>query len=842
MFVPILSFISTSVNFNDTAYVAGDTLKFTVPLPTPVNYTNVQISATMEFSPKNTDSTINLGNITITQLNDTTYIGKYISTRSGTYTANLIFSCVKSAETIERHTSGSASVISIAPPVLSYPPNDTTKMPVNLSIKWNSTKFASKYWLQVFPANDTIAFVDLKNLTDTTYFLDSLQNNLTYLWRIKSLNATDTSTWSELRSFATIVSAPAVPVLATPPDSSGGIVTPVTLSWMRTNNAEKFHLMVSTDTLFTSFIVNDSTLTDTVKTLSGLNNLTKIYWKVRALNDGGTSSYSSRWTFRTMGLPAAFNLLQPAHSTADQPVTQAFRWNKSYDQTENQLKVRTKTEKIQKELKSDSKIKKTKDLPVLKEKGTDDKTSKTRYKEEYQTDNISNYWFELVRDTVSMSNLVRDSALADTVKFVSGLENLKNYYWRVKAKNEIGWGGFSAWSKFTTVSQPDFSHSAVPVTGSNSTTTFGATDITFIANVSIPANVTVAYYSVPPVSGELPAGILSVSQYYWIIQDSGIVFSNGLFKIPLSAIGGVSDPSKLAFLKRSYAGDNWTNIGGVIQDGYLVNTIPFTSFSEFAIASQDAQPLQNSYMSITVIPQGFYDAVLNRLNMRDTVTALLRSVDPPYSLIDSSRGVIDSLTFTIKFGFKIAPTGTYYIVIKHRNSIETWCKSGGIAFTKYATINYDFTSSIMQAYGDNMILKGSRSCVYSGDINQDGSVDANDRSSAWNDRNKTGYESSDVDGSGVVDALDRSLVWNNRNLITEKPSLDNFNMKQKNDKRDKEIKNKDINGKEIKKDKQNDNDLKLDGSKKKTDNSNFKNEGSKKKSDGSNSQTKNKSK
>jgi hypothetical protein len=438
-----------------------------------------------------------------------------------------------------------------------------------------------------------------------------------------------------------------------------------------------------------------------------------------------------------------------------------------------------------------------------------------------------------------MSNLVRDSIVADTVKLVSNLENLKNYYWRVKSRNEAGWGAFSAWSKFTTISQPDFSHSATPLSGSNSTTTFGATDLTFNANVSIPANITVAYYTVPPVTGELPAGIASVSQFYWIIQDSGIVFSNGYMKIPLSAIGGVSDPSKLVLMKRSFAGDSWINIGGVIQDGYLVNTIPFTSFSEFSVGSQDVQPLQNSYISITVIPQGFYDVAFNRLNTRDTVTALLRSVDSPYSLIDSARGVIDSLTFTIKFGFKIAPTGTYYIVIKHRNSIETWCKSGGIGFTKFASMTYDFTSAIMQAYGDNMILKGERVCVYSGDINQDGSVDAIDRSSAWNDRNKTGYEASDVDGSGVVDALDRSLVWNNRNLITEKPALDNFSMKQKNDKRDKEIKNTDIKGKEIKKNKQSDNDLKLNGSKKKIDGSNIKTDGTKK-SDGSNSQKKDK--
>jgi hypothetical protein len=41
--------------------------------------------------------------------------------------------------------------------------------------------------------------------------------------------------------------------------------------------------------------------------------------------------------------------------------------------------------------------------------------------------------------------------LTDTTKHVKGLANLTDYYWRVRAKNETGWGGYSNWSKFTTI-------------------------------------------------------------------------------------------------------------------------------------------------------------------------------------------------------------------------------------------------------------------------------------------------------------------------------------------------------------------------------------------------------
>ena len=64
---------------------------------------------------------------------------------------------------------------------------------------------------------------------------------------------------------------------------------------------------------------------------------------------------------------------------------------------------------------------------------------------------VSNYWFDMVTDTVTLANLTRDTVLTDTNKTVSGLNNNISYYWRVKAKNQIGWGGYSVWYKFTTI-------------------------------------------------------------------------------------------------------------------------------------------------------------------------------------------------------------------------------------------------------------------------------------------------------------------------------------------------------------------------------------------------------
>ena len=97
-------------------------------------------------------------------------------------------------------------------------------------------------------------------------------------------------------------------------------------------------------------------------------------------------------------------------------------------------------------------------------------------------------------------------------------------------------------------------------------------------------------------------------------------------------------------------------------------------------------------IDITVIPEGFYDVGLNRMNKKDTVTAYLRNTALPYAKMDSAKAVIDSLTFKGSFSFRNISSGTYYLSINHRNSIETWSKAGGEAIIKGSTINYDFTN------------------------------------------------------------------------------------------------------------------------------------------------------
>jgi hypothetical protein len=103
----------------------------------------------------------------------------------------------------------------------------------------------------------------------------------------------------------------------------------------------------------------------------------------------------------------------------------------------------------------------------------------------------------------------------------------------------------------------------------------------------------------------------------------------------------------------------------------------------------------------------------------------------------------------------------YYLLVKHRGSIETWSNS---AILIRNGITYNFTNSVSKAFGDNLKNDGHGVfLIYSGDINQDGFVDGNDFVDVDNDNANfvSGYTDTDVNGDGFVDGNDFIIIDNN---------------------------------------------------------------------------------
>jgi len=168
-------------------------------------------------------------------------------------------------------------------------------------------------------------------------------------------------------------------------------------------------------------------------------------------------------------------------------------------------------------------------------------------------------------------------------------------------------------------------------------------------------------------------------------------------------------------------------------------------------------------LNLTAFTEGFYNPGSNNM-VSDTASVYLRNASSPYNTIDSSKETLSSLG-TGSFLFSNAVNGVnYYIAVKHRNSIETW-SSSVIQFSA-GSMTYNFSTLVTQAYGDNMKLvdlSPVRHAFFSGDVNQDGTVDATDLSQIDNDAANfiVGYILTDLTGDDFVDATDAAIADNN---------------------------------------------------------------------------------
>ncbi|MEO6693889.1 MAG: hypothetical protein ABIY50_06090 [Ignavibacteria bacterium] len=148
--------------------------------------------------------------------------------------------------------------------------------------------------------------------------------------------------------------------------------------------------------------------------------------------------------------------------------------------------------------------------------------------------------------------------------------------------------------------------------------------------------------------------------------------------------------------------------------------------------------------------------------MQDTISVSLRNTTAPYGLIEMTKVYLSSTgTATVNF-VKAVDGVSYYIVVNHRNSIETWSKLGGEVFTG-GVLNYNFTTAASQAFGNNMVNVGGKWSNYTGDVTQDGIVDGADGALIDNDASNfvTGYVPTDLNCDSIVDGSDAAFADNN---------------------------------------------------------------------------------
>jgi hypothetical protein len=228
-----------------------------------------------------------------------------------------------------------------------------------------------------------------------------------------------------------------------------------------------------------------------------------------------------------------------------------------------------------------------------------------------------------------------------------------------------------------------------------------------------------------------------------------------------SLASNVSGAINVSYLPAFYGGIGRGDASVKVKNTYLSGTI-LSNVSVALNAFLEGLYKTNSMQKMIASP--FSADGVTPQSIADTITVELRSDATPYTKIYSFKTTLD----TAGLAHIILPTtaidSSYYIVIKHRNSIETW-SANSQRIIPIGT-NYNFTTSANKAFGANMRNMGSGVyAIYTGDITQDGSIDFNDYPDLdiGSNNGDLGYFTTDLNGDASVDFNDYPIIDINSN-------------------------------------------------------------------------------
>lgn len=200
-----------------------------------------------------------------------------------------------------------------------YTPEDgaTGRLSIVILGWWATTDNpADSYHLQV--STDSLfgrLAVDVAGITGTERIVTGLAYSETYYWRVNASNRVGTGPWSPFWRFSTRAGSPRAPSPTIPADAATGLPLTPLFAWIPGGGEDSFTLQVALTSNFASPVVNVTGITDTSYTVSSpLQGSTVHYWRVRAVNASGSSSWTTVRSFTTLLPPPGVTVALPADS------------------------------------------------------------------------------------------------------------------------------------------------------------------------------------------------------------------------------------------------------------------------------------------------------------------------------------------------------------------------------------------------------------------------------------------------------------------------------------------------------------------------------------------------
>lgn len=208
---------------------------------------------------------------------------------------------------------------SILPPGYENPVDSAGGYGLTVYYVWKNKGANTKYSIQISDKSDfSNLLVDASNLTERTFTFTHSEYFKYYYWRVKAHLNGCSSAWSRTYVFRTQLPAP---VLQTPENNATNVTHNPTFTWKPVAGAKVYEFMLDTKSNFSTAIIRSNIPTNEIQLVQTLNENQLYYWRVRAINEEGTSPWSSVFTFTTgYYLPEAPRIISPENESTKHPI------------------------------------------------------------------------------------------------------------------------------------------------------------------------------------------------------------------------------------------------------------------------------------------------------------------------------------------------------------------------------------------------------------------------------------------------------------------------------------------------------------------------------------------
>lgn len=220
----------------------------------------------------------------------------------------------------------------VLPPVLVSPTDGDDNQVPDVTLNWYAASGIGSISYEVQYDTDS----QFSNpVSITTEFTSAKGENLlfatTYYWRVRTMDDTGTSDWSDTFSFSTFEQID----LDDPDDEDDGINPQMDIKWKVKYSGQSlsgitfYDYQIAYDTSFNDIFKEGSktyaptTATTEKMTINLLRFDTTYYWRVRARHDADQTVWSERWSFKTVNMCTN---QEPANGAAHQMLDVTIKW------------------------------------------------------------------------------------------------------------------------------------------------------------------------------------------------------------------------------------------------------------------------------------------------------------------------------------------------------------------------------------------------------------------------------------------------------------------------------------------------------------------------------------